>query len=275
MVRPGNFQLRAMKQIRKETRERRQYQSCKQRSGRLSLERKEVKCIIKGLKRGLLHCKYLSGQLKKEMRVVHSELLCRGSTIKSIQNSNLIENSGICLPLVDYEFDLLDAALSKTVEDWIGSHRYFLYMLVSTHFRMVVQKLCPLSHNPRRGSLHVGDCVSSLALGASTSRKHHMRRSLHMYATGQISPEFAKWVTSTVHIFRILAGPIEIQTLHPSYPLANRTWLLVPHIPWAQLFEMFEISTNGSFLTKRRNLKRVIIKISSFCVSCRGDMWRF
>ena len=276
MVQSNKFQLRAMKQVRKETRERRRYQLCRERGNRLSFEKKVIKRIVAGLKRGLLHCKYLSGQLTKEMYSLDTELCYRSSKIKSIQASNLTQKSSICLPLVDYEFDLLEAGLSSTMGDWVGSHSYFVYMLVSKHFCLVVRKLCPLSHDPQRCRLHVGDCVSSLAITTSKSKERHMCKRLKAQTIGHESLAFANWVASTVHIFRILAGPSEMQSLHPSRPPANSTWLLVPHLPWKQLFHIFQIDTAGSFLTRRRKLKRVLIdNISSFSVSCRGHLWRF
>jgi hypothetical protein len=265
-----------MKQVRKETRERRKYQLCKERGERLLFEKKVLKRIVAGLQRGLSHCKYLSGQLNQEMYNLDIALCYRSSNIQAIQASVSNQQSGIRPPLVDYEFDLLEEGLRRTMADWIGSHSYFVYMLVSKHFRLVLKKLCPLSHDPQRSRLQVGDCVSSLAITASKSKQRHICKSLKSYTTGQESVSYANWLAPTVHVFRVLAGPPEMRSLHASRPLSNNTWLLVPHLPWKQLFHIFQIEKTGSFLSKRRKLKRILINnISSLSVSCREQLWRF
>ena len=274
MVRLSQSQSQVMKRVRKETRERRSYHLCRERRERLLFEQKVIEEAVKSLKHGLLHCKYLSGQLVKEMHNTDAELRQRGLKIQVAKDYNSGKRHGICIPFVDYDFDILRFALGSTLHGWVGSHRYFIYMLVSKHFRMVTMALCPLSHDPQRCRLHVGNCVSSLALTASTAKRHHMCRKL-CARMGDPTPLFATWIASTVHTFRILAGPQEMRSLHILRPSANPTWLVVPHLPWKVLFENFHISPQGSFLSKRRRLKRVLIDIHSFSVDCRAALWRF
>ena len=275
MVRSGQFQVQVMKRVRKETRERRHYHLCKQQRCRLLLEKKVIEQVIDGLEHKLLHCKYISGQLTKEMCNVDIELRQRSLKLITARDLNSRGQPGISIPFVDYDFEVLRFALSMTMDDWIGSRVYFVYMLVSKHFRMVTRSLCPLAHDPQRCRLHVGSCVSSLALIASTTKRHHMRRRMYAVTGACTNAALAKWMVSAVHPFWILAGPSEMRSLHPSYPLANHKWLLVPHLPWEQLFDIFHIEPHGSFLSRRRRLKQLLINISSFTVNCRAALWRF
>ena len=213
--------------------------------------------------------------LHKQLCDTDIELLQRRLRMQAVQVPNPRQKLRICLPPVDYEFELLRLALGKTMGDWIGSHKYFVYVLVSRHFREVVQILCPLLHDPQRCRLRVGDCVSSLQLTASTTKKRNMCRGLHRQAGECNNPVFINWMKCPVHIFRILAGPQEMKSLHPSQSPKESTWLLVPHLPWEHLFDVFRINPHRSFLVKRRRLKRILINVCSLCVSFRAGLWMF
>ena len=158
-----------------------------------------------------------------------------------------------------------------TRKDWLGTTRFLLLTLVSTHFLVVSRALCYVKCNPHKVPLVLGDVVSSLWLTESARKRGHMRAQLLRRLPTDATPLWGAWVEANVHRFRIIARPAE---MHSLYHMTGADWLLVPDLPWEILYDVFGIIKEGSFLRRLRILKRVLVSFTAFCVKRRSGIWR-
>lgn len=265
----SDFHAVALRQIRKETRQRRLYGACAARRGRLRAERRVLRELTREAQHRVLHYQYLSGQLREERRLVELELVYRSEVIGDLRRAHH-SSSRLCIPHPTYDFELLRAIFRTSSQAWVGTMSYFRCMLVSKHFRDVVRGLCPTDRRRQTCALRIGDVVSSLALTDSGPKRSRMHNQLG--ARVDADHHMAKWQRSQVHKFRVIAKPAELKSL---YAHRSCKWLLVPDLPWHLLFKLFAVGTAGSFLARLRRLKRVLMRYAAFRVTTREAMWKF
>ena len=199
------------------------------------------------------------------------ELLYRGQVIKHLTRVHG-SSSRIHMPHPTYDFELLRVVLSRSKLAWIGTVYYFRYMLVSKYFCNTVKGICPTDKQRQTDVLHIGDVVSSLQLTGSVGKRCRMHKQLDMITN--YNHAIQMWQCSEVHKFRVIAKPVELNTLYRKYHRRCK-WLLVPDLPWYVLFKLFAISNTGSFLAKSRRLKRELMRYAAFRVNKREALWKF
>ena len=240
--RMSSFHALALRHIRKETRQRKLRGICDARKRGLCTERRRLGHLIRQAQQQLLHYRYLSDQLREESRLASLELLYRGEVIRHLA---LVHGASrrMHVPHPTYEFELLRTVLDASASAWIGTIHYFRYMLVSKYFRDTVSDLCPTDKQRQTDVLHIGDVVSSLQLTGSVAKRCRMHNQLDVNTLHNYHMD--KWQRSEVHRFRIIARPVELNSLYTT-PERSCKWLLVPDLPWYLLFKLFAISSEVS-----------------------------
>lgn len=166
--------------------------------------------------------------------------------------------------------------LSAYKSEWMGTSKHSILCLTNKRFRDTIAGFLRsiAKMHPQWAPLRYGDIVSSIRLSSSKMYISCMRRQLCDNSSGYGGSSLQRWTSSKVHRFRIISNPNETTLLFPNRRY-NASWIVVPDLPWDELFACFGISSLMSFPTKRSRLRRILFKIRSFRINCRNAMWKF